>query len=450
MIKWAIIFFLLTIINKITSNNILLYFLLLVYNKLNYINNSNNLKNKLSLKVIAHKITLNHKNNEDFYQWLVGFTDGDGSFYIKSNNKCARFYYGFRLHIDDKICLDNIKYYLNIPSKIEELLKTIILLNSQKKWLYLNIVPIFDKYPCLTIKYYSYYKWKKELINSINIKNYNLNNDLKLISKTINNYNKIPNIIIPYNKINDNWILGFIEAEGSLEVLKNRNISALNVSQHERSIDTLKAIKSYILTNWKPVENTPNLIKSELLKNWDSIAILTKPDKNNVIKLEFRKLDFLYYVIAPKLLSLKWYSRKEVDFKLWKVVLNIYIKGLHNLEEGLNLLNLIQNNINKKRYNNNNIISDNIINKVLNIKPVYNNNLTYRINSDIIRLNKLNNLKTIKVGVFVYNINNELIITFTGIRPAAKYFDCTKHLISKYIKNNEVFQNKYILKNNLL
>lgn len=129
-----------------------LYFLLLVYNKLNYINNSNNLKNKLSLKVIAHKITLNHKNNEDFYQWLVGFTDGDGSFYIKSNNKCARFYYGFRLHIDDKICLDNIKYYLNIPSKIEELLKTIILLNSQKKWLYLNIVPIFDKYPCLTLR----------------------------------------------------------------------------------------------------------------------------------------------------------------------------------------------------------------------------------------------------------------------------------------------------------
>lgn len=38
-------------------------------------------------------------------------------FYIKYNNKCAIFYYIFILYIDNKICLDNIKYYIKYKNK---------------------------------------------------------------------------------------------------------------------------------------------------------------------------------------------------------------------------------------------------------------------------------------------------------------------------------------------
>ncbi|AJU15925.1 maturase-like protein (mitochondrion) [Saccharomyces cerevisiae YJM1355] len=397
----------------------------------------------------------NNKNNlemDNFYKWLVGFTDGDGSFYIKLNDKkYLRFFYGFRMHIDDKACLEKIRNMLNMPSNFEETTKTIMLVNSQKKWLYSNIVTIFDKYPCLTIKYYSYYKWKMAMINNLNGMSYN-NKDLLNIKNTINNYEVISNLKIPYDKMNDYWILGFIEAEGSFDTSPKRNICGFNVSQHKRSINTLKAIKSYVLNNWKPIDNTPLLIKNKLLKDWDSSIKLTKPDKNGVIKLEFNRMDFLYYVILPKLYSLKWYSRKEIDFQLWKTTMEIYMKGLHNTTKGSNLLKLINNNINKKRYYSNYNISKNIIDDVLNMNTIYNYKLPYRMNSDIQRLNSMNNNNTkfINVGVFVYDLNNTLIMTFTGYRPAATYFNCSKHEIAKYIKNGNVFMNKYILKNILL
>lgn len=69
----------------------------------------------------------------------------------------------------------------------------------------------------------------------------------------------------------------------------------------------------------------------------------------------------------------------------------------------------------------------NIIDDVLNINLIYNYKLPYRINSDIQRLNSINNNNTkfINVGVFVYDLNNTLIITFTGYRPAALYFNCS-------------------------
>nr|AOT85208.1 Orf1p [Saccharomyces mikatae] len=402
------------------------------------------LNNKLI--IVQNNNNKDNLNMDNFYKWLVGFTDGDGSFYIKLNDKkYLRFFYGFRLHIDDKACLENIKNMLNMPSNFEETPKTIMLVNSQKKWLHSNIVTIFDKYPCLTIKYYSYYKWKKAMIDNLNGKIYN-NKDVMNIQNTINNYEVMPNLKIPYDKMNDYWILGFMEAEGSFEVIKTRNICSFNISQHQRSIETLKAIKSYILTNWKPIDNTPLMIKNQLLKDWDSSIKLTKPDKNGVIKLDFYRMDFLYYVIIPKFNNMNWYSIKYNSYMNWQSMVNIYMKGLHkiNNKDIINYIEYIKN-LNKKGINkiNYNIeLYNNIIN---NNKPLYNKNYTYRTNSIIHSKKNITG-----VGVFVYDLNNTLIMTFTGHIPAGAHFNCSKHEIAKYIKNGNVFMNKYILKNMLL
>ena len=430
-------------------NNKELFFIKLAHlwcAKLNIIKRGYHTSLNNKLIIVQNNNNKDNLNIDNFYKWLVGFTDGDGSFYIKLNDKkYLRFFYGFRLHIDDKACLENIKNILNIPSNFEELPKTIILVNSQKKWLHSNIVTIFDKYPCLTIKYYSYYKWKKAIIDNLNGKIYN-NKDVINIQNTINNYEVIPNLKIPYDKINDYWILGFIEAEGSFEVIKTRNICSFNISQHQRSIETLKAIKSYILTNWKPIDNTPLIIKNQLLKDWDSSIKLTKPDKNGVIKLDFYRIDFLYYVIIPKFNNINWYSIKYNSYINWQSIVNIYIKGLHkiNNKDIINYIEYIKN-LNKKGINkiNYNIeLYNNIIN---NNKPLYNKNYTYRLNSIIHSKKNITG-----VGVFVYDLNNLLIITFTGHIPAGAHFNCSKHEIAKYIKNGNVFINKYILKNMLL
>ena len=149
MIKWTIINIYLLLIFLIikNNNNNNNYNNILKYNKdidlysiqSPYIKNINiikrgyhtSLNNKLIIVQKDNK--KNNKNNleiDNFYKWLVGFTDGDGSFYIKLNDKkYLRFFYGFRIHIDDKACLEKIRNILNIPSNFEELLKTIILVN---------------------------------------------------------------------------------------------------------------------------------------------------------------------------------------------------------------------------------------------------------------------------------------------------------------------------------
>ena len=421
-----------------------------------YIKNINVIKRGYHTSLNNNLIIVQKNNNEDnlklnnleinnFHKWLVGFTDGDGSFYIKGLENNFKFFYGFHLHKDDISCLEHIKNNLKIPSNINIRELSVQLLVTKKQWISDNLLPIFDKYPCITIKYYSYYKWKKAIIDNLNGITYN-NNDVLNIKNTINNYEVIPNLKIPYDKINDYWILGFIEAEGSFDLSPKRNICGFNVSQHKRSINTLKAIKSYVLNNWKPIDNTPLLIKNKLLKDWDSSIKLTKPDKNGVIKLDFYRIDFLYYVIIPKFNSINWYSIKYNSYINWQSIVNIYIKGLHKINNK-DIINYIEHikNLNKKGINkiNYNIeLYNNIIN---NNKPLYNKNYTYRLNSIIHSKKNITG-----VGVFVYDLNNTLIITFTGYVPASLYFNCSKHEIAKYIKNGNVFINKYIFKNILL
>lgn len=157
------------------------------------------------------------KFNKTFW-WLVGFTDGDGSFlcYLLANNKTMSFKLNYHLHKDDIICLNNIKNILNCETNIYlEKDNSARLIISNHKFLLETIIPIFDKYPCITIKYYSYLKWKEYLLYYTNKNKENLLFNYDKI-KLINNYEIIENIHIPYELININWLIGFIEAEGHL------------------------------------------------------------------------------------------------------------------------------------------------------------------------------------------------------------------------------------------
>lgn len=324
---------------------------------------------------------------------------------------------------------EHIKNNLKIPSNINIRELSVQLLVTKKQWISDNLLPIFDKYPCITIKYYSYIKWKEALIKSLN--KVSSNKELLNYKLLINNYEVIDNIKIPYNHINDHWILGFLEAEGSLLIESKRNSCKLFISQHEKSKKTLEAIKDYILNNWKPIDNTPIFIKNYLLNNWNNIIYLSKLNKCNVINLTLANIDFLYYVIIPKFNNINWYSPrpggdparsiKYNSFINWQSIINIYIKGLHKINNK-DIINYIEylRNLNKKGINkiNYNIeLYNNIIN---NNKPLYNKNYTYRLNSIIHSKKNITG-----VGVFVYDLNNTLIITFTGYVPASLHFNCS-------------------------
>ena len=124
------------------------------FSRLSYTNNINITKQTL------------RKNKEIFYQWLVGFTDGDGTFSIAHQNgkwslafKLSQHEYNMRL-----------LYFIKRQLKVGNINKETKASGSNmfnyrirdRKTLAESIFPIFDKYPLLTSKYFYYLKFNQK------------------------------------------------------------------------------------------------------------------------------------------------------------------------------------------------------------------------------------------------------------------------------------------------
>nr|YP_009444497.1 hypothetical protein [Kazachstania unispora]APD15120.1 hypothetical protein [Kazachstania unispora] len=200
-----------------------------------------------------------------FHQWLVGFTDGDGSFYIKKHGKALTFTLAYHLVKDDIMCIQNIKKGLKLDQNIEMRPKSVMLSIIKQSVIIDTIIPIFDHYSLMTKKSNVYNLWRESFFHYINrsqskkklweIK-YKLN-DSKFLQE-------LPDIT-NFNHMSTEYIVGFLEAEGSFVLSNSRNACLFYISQHEDSIYTLIAIKNYIEKNWKPINSTPKLVNKYLV-----------------------------------------------------------------------------------------------------------------------------------------------------------------------------------------
>lgn len=176
-------------------------------------------------------MNINENNRSLFEQWLVGFTDGDGNFHI--TNQGSKWGLSFKLTQSryNLRVLNYIKKELGVGSITKDGDKGQYFIKD-RKLIESIILPIFDKYPLLTTKYFDYIKLKKALVilndNTINKEE----KDLKLLtikqSKPSIDYispawNKITlplTINNVYTVMSKSWIIGFIEAEGSFYLVK--------------------------------------------------------------------------------------------------------------------------------------------------------------------------------------------------------------------------------------
>jgi hypothetical protein len=192
----------------------------------------NNIKKKSFLSLFKTD------NKQEFYQWLVGFTDGDGSFSINYQNDRWSLTYKIGQSLYNIKVLYYIKSQLGVGSinisKNEAHFRI-----RDKKILESVIFPIFDKYTLLSSKEYNYNKFKevyfilndtklsklekdKMIIDILNKKidsNY-ISSAWKIVNNKINNLNDA-NLVM-----SKNWIVGFTEAEGSF-YLVNKSIDRI-------------------------------------------------------------------------------------------------------------------------------------------------------------------------------------------------------------------------------
>lgn len=227
--------------------------------------NSNNYSTHQRL----NKEYLNNNNNNKiwFKQWLVGMTDGDGTFCIVRQNNKWNLAYKISLSRYNLRALFYIKKELGAGSITKDGTKGQFFIRDIKV-LEKVIFPIFDKYPLLTSKQFNYLRFKQAFftLDNTGLSKYEKDKQLfALKNQSIpENYISSPwkETKLPLQTVNDlvnimtkPWLVGFIEAEGSFYLVSkdsNRIVHGFGLTQKLDGI-ILQAIKSilHIPTNVK-------------------------------------------------------------------------------------------------------------------------------------------------------------------------------------------------------
>lgn len=195
-----------------------------------------------------------------FEQWLVGMTDGDGTFSIAHQNGKWSLVYKITQSRYNLRALFYIKKQLGVGSITKDNTKGQFFIRDRKK-LQTVILPVFDKYPLLTSKQFNYFRFKQ----AFNIlENASLTKDEKdkmlfvLKNKSIPENYVSPSwssANLPLKSVNDlnnimtkAWLVGFIEAEGSFYLVNKQPTRIVHGFGLTQKLDmiVLQAIK-YIL-----------------------------------------------------------------------------------------------------------------------------------------------------------------------------------------------------------
>jgi hypothetical protein len=288
----------------------------------------------LSTHQRLNKEYLDKNSKEWFEQWLVGITDGEGTFGVYNQNGKWVLVYKIALSRYNLRALHYIKTNLCIGTITKDNSKGQILIRDRKK-LENIIIPIFEKYPLLTSKYFNYLKLKKALfiLNNTNLDK--LEKDKLLFAlkeENIPQDSKSPiwnNINLPLthdqviNIISKPWLSGFLEGEGSFYLVTKdttRIVHGFGITQkldkivlegirvilHIPTIIRYKTQHNYYIldtTNSRAIENiiayfNNNLIgmKSVEYKIWARSYVNNKGDFTKLFKIReiIRKLQKNY------------------------------------------------------------------------------------------------------------------------------------------------------------
>lgn len=140
--------------------------------------------------------------------------------------------------------------------------------------------------------------------------------------------------------INPNWFIGFIEGEGTFGIKTGSALYFQFSKKKNTSQESLNAITTFLTG-----------LSSNVLQNSKILplnVISTTNVRTDLVSLVVNSVDSLYYYLLPLLDTSIMYSRKAIDFNLWRVALLLKIKGYYYLPEGKTLFLDISDIINKR------------------------------------------------------------------------------------------------------
>jgi len=115
--------------------------------------------------------------------------------------------------------------------------------------------------------------------------------------------------------ITSNWLLGFVEGDGSFSVVKADKILIFSIIQ-KGNLALMEAIKSFFI----------NLAKVKDLSNLEGFVYITSVNITAIeanYVLSIKNKDFIEKVLIPFFDSMTWHSKKELDYLDWKTIFKI-------------------------------------------------------------------------------------------------------------------------------
>lgn len=204
---------------------------------------------KLNNSTLSHqRLNVMQPNDEWFPQWLVGMTDGDGSFSILRQGDKWNLTFKISQNTYNLRVLYYIKKQLGVGSVSVESNKSMASFRIRdRKTLGNVIIPIFDKYPLLTTKYFNYDKFKQAyfILENPVLTKLEKNKLLEALKSTTPSedyispaWNKVTLPLANANEahkiISKPWLVGFVEAEGSFYLVSkdaNRIVHGFSITQ---------------------------------------------------------------------------------------------------------------------------------------------------------------------------------------------------------------------------
>jgi hypothetical protein len=394
---------------------------------------------------------LNQSNNKDFtrsdfLEWFRGLVDSEGSFRVIPI-KGVHFGFGFEIgmHVDDingllfiqeTLQIGKISYHKNMAffriGRQEELKKRI---------------DIFSNAPLNTSKQLNFLDFKKAFELYTETKNKDILLKLKIdeIISRMNKKRQYSESTIKDIKITPYWLLGFVEGDGSFSIQKGGNfILVFSITQVSKDLPLLGAIKDFIC-------NLPGDYKIRSNHNGGVVNISTSQSVGNpASKLGVTNRYFLKNVLVPFFDSLVWHTKKELDYKDWKTVMNLKETGQHYTTEGYNVICKILSRMNNNRLSTNSLKVELVDGPLLQIEIdkllAAPSNLEIKEEGRIFikSLNKYYSDRS-SLSVELHNEEGLVVNTFGSITDCAKFLS-----ISRAVAGVRLHEKKPVLFNNKL
>lgn len=429
---------------------------------LHFYSNSSNpkeltLNTTKSEKSVTKNLILSNVS-EDFLFWFSGFTDAEGNFLITLDRDFVKFRFKISLHVDDIETLNTIKSKLKIGRVTVENNRNRCAFVVEKHEDLKNIIcPIFNTFPLHTSKrldFEDFYKAflikdsarAKTLCNKDKERIVSLKNGMNL-KRNIYTYQITDSQII----INPNWFIGFLEGEGTFGIKTGSSVY-FQVAQKNTSQESLNAITTFLTRLSSPLlvkEETSNTLQYSKILPLNVVCTTNK--KTDVISLVVSSVDSLFYYLLPFLDSSKMYTRKAIDFKLWRVALLLKIHGYYFLTEGKKLFLDISDVLNKRYSTTSTYDIDSVIANIFNrSKSILSKDPIFDVKSNKSHIDNVREYsRSNKSEKIVYIYKDKQLVKgspFDSFSAAHKALGLksSSNTCNRYIDTNRLYKKEYL------